>query len=202
MPISCRIRFSVVSYDQPIETMKEFRIKGPTITEKRVIATLTVRPNMRIEAEEFLDRHFSKFSGNVSGILAYIDETTLGFFEKIPRDCTIRLLVSATGGSVTRPAEKLCEERRKDAIEIAQITFADNSTEKPLFHERWVADEKVLIDIGTDLKESSIAAKQHTISVYDVRAYQDRINEFEWYWKSDESLLSRHFGGKIRKRSL
>ena len=202
--VSCRIRFTVVSYDQPIGSIREFRLKPPTIIglEKKVIATLVVRPNMRPEAEGFMKRHFSQFSDNVCGILAYIDETTLDFLDKIPKDSTIRLLASATGGSATRLSAKLCEERQKRAIDVTQVTFVGDSTEQPLFHERWITDGKVLIDIGTDLKSSSIAAKQHTISIYDVRAYQDRIDNFEWYWKSDEFSLSSYFGGRVRKRNL
>ena len=202
--VSGRIRLKIVSYDQPTGPIRTFRLKPPAIAglEKKVIETLVVRPNMQPKAEEFLNKHFSQFSGNVCGILAYVDETTMEFLDKIPRDSIIRLLVSATSGSATKLARKLGEERQRHAFEIAQITLADNLTERPVFHERWVADRKVLIDIGTDLKRSSIAVKQHTVSVYDVRAYQDRIDNFEWYWKSDEASLSRYFGLRVRKRSL
>jgi len=194
----------VVSYDQPVGTLRELRLKAPAIAdlEKKLIATLLVRPNMRSEAEEFLGKHFAEFSDKVCGILTYIDESTLGFLDKIPKDSTIRLLVSAISGSSATLVKEIDKQRQKRALEIVQITFAKDSVERPLFHERWMADEKVLVEIGTDLKVSSIGAKQHTISVYDVRGYRDRIDNFEWYWKSEELSLSRYFGMRVLKRSL
>jgi hypothetical protein len=202
--VSARVRFPRAHYDHSVGSMRKFRLKPPATVglEKKVIATLVVMPNMQSGAIEFLNKYLSQFSSNAFGILAYVDETTLEFLDKVPGRLGIRLLVSAISGGPARFAEKSGEERRTRELEIAQITFVKDDTERPLFHERWITDGKVLIDIGTDLKGSSFAAKQHTISVFDARAYRDRIDNFEWYWKNDELALSRHFGVGVRKRYI
>lgn len=205
LPVEGRPRLQITYLSvPPISSILDLRLTPPSLaySEKRVIDTLIVTPTNATEATTFLESKFEQFTNNVSGILAYIDDTTFEFIKAIPGGTSIRLFTSATAGDAKKIAERLQKEHGTRDLEIIQLTFVGDSSERPLFHERWITDGKVMIDIGTDLKKATFTSKAHTISVYDAGAYRDRLEVFQKWWASDETSLSEYFGGRIRKRDL
>ena len=203
--LAARLRIQTTSLRVPsVSSIVDLRLIPPSAaySERRVIGTLIVTPSKQAEAAAFIESKFSQFGNDVFGILAYIDDTTFEFTKYIPSNASIRLFISATGGDAKKIVEKLREENARRTFDIIQLTFVDDSSERPLFHERWIADGKVMIDMGTDLKKATLASKAHTISLYDAGAYRDRIEIFQKWWESDEASLSEYFGGKIRRRRI
>jgi hypothetical protein len=202
---AARFRVHTHGFESPIAEPARLRLKAPPVTGTgKMIDKLIVTPGMHSQAIEFLGREFTQLSGEVFGILAYIDLSTLELLRKIPLGDSIRLLTSATGGDSDKISFAVTETKktRPGGIQIIQLTVVNNSNERPLFHERWITDKIIMIDIGTDLKMSSIGSKQHTITVYDAHAYRDRIANFEKWWRCSEAELSIEFSSNLRKRLL
>jgi len=167
-----------------------------------ILETLSIMPGEYDKAERTIKKYLSNFKQEVVGILSYIDDTTIDFLSYIPYDVPIRILTSATGSKKAKIKQKLKAEQKDRQITIVELTFITDNKEKPLLHERWLADRDIFLEIGTDLKKASLAARQHNITAYYTKSQKPRLDTFLFYWQRTANELSRILNCKVKKEVI
>lgn len=138
------------------------------------------------KAENTIEKWFQEFKGNVIGELDFIDRTTFGYLDSIPKFCGIRIIASNIkdhDASKVR-AEKCSRERPYFGImNINKI------------HQRWIgSSESFFIDIGTDLKTDALGHSTHIIKRMQSENCRNRVEQFEKLWTTTENDLRRAYG--------
>lgn len=189
---------TIVSPPIPKVISEEIRPLEPKPFEEFHIRV--IRPTNRNQAEQFIKEAFEAISTDVMAILTYIDDSTFSYLDYIPKSAGLRILTSVIDkeNSVRRAAT--LQKRSRENLEVVKLTFIEDYKEKPLLHERWLSDGVIFIDFGTDLKTRSLGAKQHTISIDPVDKHTSQLENFKWYWDSDEEKLTMTFNKNVSKK--
>jgi len=153
-----------------------------------VIREEQIQPNQKVQAEEIIKDVLTKLDGEVIGELKFIEPTTFKYLSFIPLYCPIRIFIDGTEKDelCRQEAEKLAEERGGAPMEIRYIRRLDKG---PYIHDRWLADGKVMIDFGTDLKEESLGKSSHRIIVTSRSRIAPRYRTFQKLWGSTPGEL-------------
>jgi len=167
--------------------------------KKEILEEFNINPGEYIKAERILRKYLQNFREEVIGILAYIDDTTIDFLSWIPENVKVKILTSATGSKKNKIKRML--QRRKN-ISVIEITYLQNNRKSPFFHKRWLADKHVFLDLGTDLKKSSLAAKQHTIRVINAESQEIEFNIFYFYWEKPAEELRSLLNLELNKETI
>jgi hypothetical protein len=156
---------------------------SPTIVvEERII-----RPGQRNLAEkvfaDWVQRYYKQ--GEVIGFLMYIDSSTFAFLDHIPRPCSIRLLVGALASGEESQCLAAANKAAKgrESFEISRMKYE----ERPFAHERWLSNGEYEIELGTDLKESTMGKNEHTMRLLKVGKDSLRFTEFSSIYKEPSS---------------
>ena len=169
------------------ETIEEFHIR-------------VIRPTNRNQAEQAVKEALESITTDVMAILTYIDDSTFAYLDFIPKSVGLRILTSVIDKENTARRAARLQKRSRKSLEVVKLTFIEDNKEKPLLHERWLSDGKIFIDFGTDLKIRALGAKQHTITIDPADRRKSQINNFDWYWRSNEKKLSQIFNRKVLKK--
>jgi hypothetical protein len=188
---------SIAPLHIPTRTLPETPQKPETVEETHI---RVIRPTNRNEAEQIIKEAFEEINVDVLAVLTYTDESTFAYLDNIPKSVGIRILTSVIDNeSLTKRAAELQRRSRKD-LQVVKLTFTENNEEKSLLHERWLSDGITFIDFGTDLKTRALGAKQHTIIIDPAHRHRSQLENFEWYWNSDEEKLTLTFNKKVSKK--
>lgn len=147
------------------------------------------------KVKEFLEKYFSQFSGEVVGILMFIDETTPDYLKYIPKQCPIKIVITDVKGNKETCKRKLTNvlEGHPEAYirEIFQEIDKDNRAN--VCHGRWLASKEIKIDLENDLKNDA-QNKKHTIKVFDRPHLDNEYRDFRTIWKAPQGILAKKFG--------
>lgn len=144
------------------------------------------------KAENTIEKWFEELRGEVIGELAFVDKTTFGYLDSIPKSCGLRIIVSNI------KEEDVCREkarkysRNRPYFEIIKI---------PKIHKRWIGSQQnFFIDIGADLKMDALGHSTHTIRKIQPQDYREESEQFEKLWKvSDEELKHKYGSNNVSK---
>jgi hypothetical protein len=179
-----------------VAIQKELSDFGPRPDEKD---SLLVRVGELDKAKEFLKRHFLHFSGEVIGTLLYVDDTTYEYLDYIPKNCVIKLIVTATKGDRNRCVANMArvlDKHPEAGIRAIYREFGQSRREN-VFHGRWIADGNHRIDLDNDLKHDA-QRKRHTIKIFDRPHLDSEYREFKAYWTASSNKLSDLLGPSIK----
>ena len=154
-----------------------------------------IKINEISKAEAFVKKHFTSFEGEVIGQLMYIDDSTIKYLKLIPPACGIRLIVRHIKNDDAEAIRAAIKNEMKGwkYIRIKQIKALNESNqERALFHGRWVADSKDLINLDVDLKKDSLNTS-HEKSVYNNPQCSKRCQEFRKLWDLGPGELEEYF---------
>jgi len=165
------------------DSLPDFGPKPEVIRDERI------QPNQRDRAERIIREFLSNFDGEVIGELKFIDPTTFKYLRFIPADCPINIFIDGPKKKeiCKQEAEKLAKERSAP-LEIRYLRRLDNG---PFFHDRWLADNRVIINFGTDLKEESLGKTSHRIIVTNRSRITDTYRTFQELWRSSPEELKK-----------
>jgi hypothetical protein len=146
------------------------------------------------KAENAIEKWLQQLTGNVIAELDFIDKTTFGYLDSLPKNCGIRIIISNVKDSdkcVSR-AEKCARDR--PYFKIAQINK---------IHQRWIGSkESFFIDIGTDLKSDALGHCTHAIRKLNPEMFAESISHFETLWNKSEAELRQIWGKGISKSTI
>jgi len=165
------------------DSLPDFGPKPEVIREERI------QPNQRDRAERIIKEFLSNFDGEVVGELKFIDPTTFKYLSFISADCPISIFIDGSDKSelCKQEAEKLAKERGTPL----EIRYLRRSDDGPFFHDRWLADDRVTIDFGTDLKEKSLGKTSHRIIVTNRSRITPTYRTFQELWRSTPEELKK-----------
>lgn len=144
------------------------------------------------KAENAIEKWFKKLKGNVIAMLDFIDKTTFGYLDSIPKECGIRIITSKIKekDKCRVKAEKTARDR--PFFEIMEVS--------KIHGERWIGSEdSFIIQINVDLKTEALGHKTHTIRVIKPEAYRKAIKTFYELWNKSQKELQRLYGSKLVK---
>jgi hypothetical protein len=159
-----------------------------------------IRAGQKATADAIIEQWLTKFQGDVTGELMFVDKTTFTYLDMIPRGCGIRLIV----GNV-KDKDGCIEYAQKQAVgrpflKIAQIEYPGGDQRFPrTIHERWLADSQIEIDFGVDLKDDAIGKSEHTIHISEKLQDAERTREFEFKMECAKIDLGRAYGVSTKR---
>jgi len=145
-------------------------------------------------AENTIEKWFEQLTGNVIAQLDFIDKTTFGYLDSIPKSCGIRIIASNVKevDKCVAKADKCA--RGRPHLEIMQI---------PKIHQRWIGSkESFFIDIGTDLKSDALGHSTHTLRKHAPESFKKSVSNFEQLWSKSEEELKRNYGNEMFKSTI
>lgn len=151
---------------------------------------IVIERGQRGKAEQFLQRFLNSFGSEVRAILPYMDKTTLGYLDQIPKCCGIRVITSLVKErkKCLEKADELAKDRPfVEILELALKSEEDHYT--PLEHTRWICDKNLFVILDTDLKKSSLSSRDYSVEVRETGKCSGRIKKFEKRWNQDKSDL-------------
>ena len=143
------------------------------------------------KAENTIEKWFEQLTGSVIAELDFVDKTTFGYLDSIPKNCGIRIITSNLKDidKCINSAEKCARDR--PYFKIGKINK---------IHQRWIgSSECFFIDIGTDLKSDALGHCTHVIRKLNPEVFKQSISHFEMLWKKSEGALKQIYGKGISK---
>jgi tetratricopeptide (TPR) repeat protein len=146
------------------------------------------------KAENTVEKWLQELKGDIIGELDFIDKTTFGYLDSIPKSCGIRIITSCIKDpDKCKVKAKKCSQDRP-YFEI--IVF-------PKIHQRWIGSkESFFIDIGTDLKTDALGHSTHTIRKLVPENYKKDVEQFEKLWTTPEEELRKTYGSSNLSKNL
>jgi len=156
-----------------------------------VIDEIPIAIGQMNKAENTIEKWFKKLKGNVIAMLDFIDKTTFGYLDSIPKECGIQIITSNIKEKDKCRSKAKKTARDRPFFEIMEIDKV---------HERWIgSEESFIIEIGTDLKRDALGHTNHTIRVLKPKAYKKTIKRFYEFWNKSQKELQRLYGSRLVK---
>jgi len=152
---------------------------------------VTITKGQVNKAENTVEKWFEQFTGSVIAELDFVDKTTFGYLDSIPKNCGIRIIASNLKDvdKCINRAEKCAKDR--PYFKIVKINK---------IHQRWIGSkESFFIDIGTDLKSDALGHSTHVIRKLNPNIFKESMSHFEMLWKKSEGELKQIYGKDISK---
>jgi len=169
------------------QVMKDKAGKSEEISRNEV----TIIKGQMNKAENTIEKWLEQLTGNVIAQLDFVDKTTFGYLDSIPKNCGIRIITS----NVKEPEKCILKAdkcaRDRPYLEIVKINK---------IHQRWIGSkESFFIDIGTDLKSDALGHCTHVIRKLNPNVFKESMSHFEMLWKKSEGELKQIYGKDISK---
>lgn len=159
-----------------------------------------INSGQRLLADNIVEQWMEQMMEEVIGELSFLDKSTFGYIDMIPRGCGVRLIVTKIKDEpkCLEAAQKAAENR--PYMTIIRILYPGSAEGLPRgVHERWVSDKGHEIEIGTDLKSDALGKSEHTIQVFEDAVKSEKYRNFIWKWNASDSELKRLYGNTTRK---
>jgi hypothetical protein len=145
-------------------------------------------------AENVIEEWLGQLVGNVIAELDFIDKTTFGYLDCIPKMCGIRIITSNPKEfeHCLNKVEKCSRDRPH--FEIVRINK---------LHQRWIGSKTAfIIDIGADLKTDSLGHTTHSMKKLDPSNFAESLAHFEKLWNTSEIELKKIYGNDLTKQKI
>jgi len=189
---------------------------------------VSVMLGKREVAESAIERFFGEFSGDVIGMLAYVDETTIDYLAKIRNARSFRILTSKMGTDLVVEPDTLevdttikepdtviddlaiIKTKVKEIRQSIQIWEITRQSRKllappwsPILHARWISDGKIFVELGTDLKRSALGSRYYVIRCDSAEKHEVELNDFNAFWEQIQKRgLDELLGGPVWYRCV
>lgn len=179
-------------FDNAIRTLEE--MKTNDIEDTACSSEVTINKGQTNRAENAMEKWLELLTGDAIAELDFIDKTTFGYFDSVPKDCGLRIITS-----VVKDPDKCVIEaencaRGRPYLEIVKINK---------IHQRWIGSEKsFFIDIGTDLKRDALGNSTYTMRKLPPVTFKQSISHFESLWGSSQEELRRKHGRDWEKATF
>lgn len=183
-----------------------FEVENNIKTKKGLIQRESINVGQRIKAERIIETWLKKISGDVFCWLNYIDQTTIGYLNNIPRTCKIYIITSKIQNNkeFQKEASKLGKIYPKLEVKMIRVNPTTSSTNSQAFpenkraiiHKRKLITNDEIIDFGTDLKSTSLGNTKHDMLLME--ADSSNMEEFTEEWNRDDDEWSRIEGISIK----
>jgi len=177
--------------DKKLSQLLQDKQKESKITERNEIVITKGQMN---RAENVIEDWLAELEGDVIAELDFIDKTTFGYLDCIPKKCGIRIITSNPKkfDKCIIKAEKCGRDRPH--FEIIRINKV---------HQRWIGSkDSFIIEIGTDLKTDSLGHSTHSIRKHPPNHFEESISHFEMLWEKSENELKKIFGDSLSKKKI
>jgi hypothetical protein len=146
------------------------------------------------KAENAIEKWFELFEGNIMAQLVYIDKTTFGYLDSIPKNCGIKIITSNIKDIDKCKLNATRCAKDRPYFEIIQINK---------IHQRWIGSvESYIVEIGADLKRDALGNSTHTIRKLDPNSYMETINLFKQLWDNSQDELKKIYGNETVKINI
>ena len=181
----------MLKFEKELNNLTKDKEKNTALLERNEIL---IKKGQMNRAENTIEKWLTQLSGEVIAELTFIDKTTFGFLDCIPKECGIRIVTSNIKDlkKCLIKAEKCSRDRPYfEIIEIKKI------------HERWIGSKNsFIIEIGTDLKTDALGHSTHTIRKLAPTQYTKSVTQFELFWTKSEIELKKLFGNHFIKLKI
>lgn len=163
-------------------------------TSQTLANEVTIVKGQVNKAENTIENWFQQLRGAIIAELDFVDKTTFGYLDSIPKDCGLRIVTSHL-----KEVEKCLRKARNCARDRPYLSIIKINK----VHERWIGSkDSFFIEIGTDLKSDALGHSTHTIRKHDPKAFHKRVLLFEKFWKESQKELRRLFGEDLHKSMI
>jgi len=183
-----------------------FQIENNIETNKGLIQKESINIGQRIKAERIIEKWLQKLDGDVFFWLNYIDQTTIGYLNNLPRTCKIYIITSEiqNNSEFQKEGAKLGKAYPKLEVKMIRVNPTTSSTESQKFseskraiiHKRKVITDDIIIDFGTDLKSTSLGNTKYDMLLME--ADSSNKEEFIEEWNRDDVEWTRIEGIPIK----
>ena len=128
-----------------------------------VIKEIPIAIGQMNKAENEIEKGLRELEGNVIAMLDFMDKSTFGYLDSIPKECGIQIITSniKEEEKCRTRAERCAKDR--PYFEIMKINKV---------HQRWIGSEATFfIEIGADLKSDALDRSNHTIRFHAPETY-------------------------------
>lgn len=169
---------------------KEKDSKSQSSERNEVIITI----GQMNRAENVIEEWLSQMGGDVIAELAFIDKTTFGYLDCVPKTYGIKIITSYPKefDDCLNKVEKCSRDRPH--FEIVKINK---------IHQRWIGSkDSFIIDIGADLKTDSLGHSTHSMRKLKPSFFAESIAHFGKLWNKSEMELKKTYGNDISKQKI
>jgi DGQHR domain-containing protein len=143
-----------------------------SVITENVLKEIKIKKGDTTAVLEFLSIYGKQFEGILRGELAFIDITTLTYLKKyFPKIKEFHIIA----GNV-KEQDKVAKEKEKMEKNIEIIKLKK-------IHQRWLANDKFLLELNTDLKDDAIANSEGDKKFVEFTKRSDKISDFDERWK-------------------
>jgi hypothetical protein len=175
--------------DKKLERLLKNR--GATSTGETSTDEVTIVKGQVNKAENTVEKWFQQLRGPVIAELDFIDKTTFGYLDSIPKSCGLDIITSNV-----KEKEKCLRKARNCAKDRPYVTIVKINK----VHERWLGSEvSFFVEIGTDLKSDALGHSTHTIRKLDPKTFRKRIVLFKEMWTKSQKKLRQIYGPDFEK---
>lgn len=145
-------------------------------------------------AENVIEEWLSELTGDVIAELDFIDKTTFGYLDSIPKMCGVRIITSNP-----KEFDKCINKVEKSARDRPHLEIIVINK----IHQRWIGSKDLFfIEIGADLKTDSLGHSTHAMRKLEPQLFKKAIASFEELWTKSEKELRKTYGDSILKQKI
>lgn len=154
---------------------------------------------------EELKAAFSELKGEIWASLPYLNKDSLEMFRRLPKDADLRIITGVIRDQkqFMEGIEKLTSEGRK--IRIRRLFVENGGGEgRPVFHDRLILAENMLIFLGTDIMKDSMKREFFVTKVPSLLLGESSKIKglLRHYWEIKDDELKEQYGEKARKETI
>jgi hypothetical protein len=174
--------------DKLLRRLIQEKAKEPEDSRRNEVTIIKGQIN---KAENTIEKWFEQLTGSVIAELDFVDKTTFGYLDSIPRNSGIRIITSNI-----KDVEKCVSRAEKCAKDRPFFKIVEMNK----IHQRWIGSKvSFFVDIGTDLKSDALGHCTHAIRKIESEVFKESISLFEKLWKRSEHELRQIYGEGLSK---
>ncbi|WXG41527.1 MAG: hypothetical protein WED07_12305 [Candidatus Freyarchaeum deiterrae] len=175
-------------------------INPPSLTSGQIIVMEAGKP-LEWKWNEIKDT-FSELKGDIWASFPYLNEESVEMFRRLPTEGKIRVITGVIRNreEFLEGIDNLNKEGWKIGIRKIYITN-DRNEESPVFHDRFVIAENMLLFLGTDIMKGSMVREFFTTKIPSTLIEEsNKIRGLlRHYWEIKENDLKKIYGETAKK---
>ncbi len=178
------------------EIVNKCGIKDAKVVKHEVepVESISIAKGQRGKALNKIEEWLGDLKGNVIGILSYIDKSTAGYLDEIPKSCGIRLITSYIDRSEKTKKRMLATGKDRPYFVIKKISDT---------HSRWIGSERTyIIDLNTDLKTKAIGNKNYVMKKLRPSDCVSEIKQFKEFYYTNKKKLKSKYGSSFTRSTF
>ena len=175
----------------------------PSTSQAQIIVMEVAKP-LKWKWEE-LKTAFSELKGEIWASLPYLNKDSLEMFRRIPKESDVKIITGIIRDrkEFIEGIEKLNSEGRRIKIRRLFVEY-DKGKESPVFHDRLILAENMLVFLGTDIMKDSMKKEFFITKVPSLLISESSKIKglLRHYWEIKDYELKEEYGEKARKETI